>query len=958
MKKLILTCFIFFTTFSIVSAVLTLTPLNPQRIEDIAQKISHVSTGYAVPISDRIKWESLASEPQNEKVIKFAEQFFHQSFPAWSDSIFLIFKNTGERVASDRMMSARVSWLSPLVVAECLENKGRFLPLIDKTLNELCNQPTWVLAAHDPGFKCFYRTSYIVDLSAATMADMLGQTLFMLEGKLNQATETLVRQKLDERIFQPVLKSLRTLDNRHTWLTRDNNWNLVCVAGVTSAALSTIKDVKLKAEFTAAAEKYIQYGINGFYDDGYCVEGVGYYSYGFGYFVRLREALYRATNGWLDLFDNPKIAKIATFGYRSEIINQVYPAVTDCRINTKPSEWILWYCNRALDMGMDIEMNKQFISENPALAEDMIKIFSNSPCRNSAKVDHNELGIRTFFDKAGFLTCRPGEKERVRGMGVAIKGGNNNESHNHNDIGSFTIVCGNEVMMGDMGGPTAYTNKTFGPERYTLYPSFGSYGHPLPVYDGGLQIASANAKGVIIEKDFTDEKDQIAYDISSAYQVKGLKKAVRSFEYDRKDKGVLVVTDQFEATCPISFETAITTRCKVKVDGQKLRIIGEQNTLEISIESPLPCKFEEETMADYAMVPFTRIGIKLLGNLEKGVIKLTCKPVFEQQSSESAHLLKLPANIKISYPLSNPLKEAVQPVPESAIFKMEGYYLWDPSVLKVGNTYHLFCSRWPADQKMDGWKKSQIIRASSKTLFGPYKFQEVVLDPSKHPWAIQGTHNPKITKVGNKYLLYYLGIPQWKTSFAFAESIEGPWQIVDYPMISTNNAALLIRADGSAYAVGKFKPKVTRDGMWDAYMQAFEAPDILGSFRLVKDTLNRLPGNFEMEDPTIWWANNQYNVICTDWEAKVTGVQKSLIYYTSKDGIYYDLYSQIPVWSQAEPVPLQNGQTLKIRGVERPQVYTNEKGAVVALLASVKPLEEGPTYVIIRPVKDFVPDNN
>ena len=331
--------------------------------------------------------------------------------------------------------------------------------------------------------------------------------------------------------------------------------------------------------------------------------------------------------------------------------------------------------------------------------------------------------------------------------------------------------------------------------------------------------------------------------------------------------------------------------------------------------------------------------------------------VLAQQTEKVQAIPELPNDIKISYPKSNPLRDALQPVPETAVFKMEGYYLWDPSVIKVGDTYHLFCSRWPKDTEMKGWMKSHVIRATSKSLFGPYQFQEVVLDPSKHPWATQAIHNPKITKAGNKYLIYHLGIPQWKTGFAFADSIQGPWTPIPNPVISTNNPALLIRPDGSAYAVGKFKPKVTRDGKWDANMQAFGAANFMGPYILIQDTLNRLPGNFELEDPTIWWANNQYNVICTDWEAKVTGVQKSVVYYTSKDGVNYELYSLIPVWSQNDPVPMQNGKMLKVKGIERPQVFTNQKGAVIALLASIYPDEGGPTYIIIRPVKNFRPKN-
>ena len=306
----------------------------------------------------------------------------------------------------------------------------------------------------------------------------------------------------------------------------------------------------------------------------------------------------------------------------------------------------------------------------------------------------------------------------------------------------------------------------------------------------------------------------------------------------------------------------------------------------------------------------------------------------------------------------NNLREALQPLPKEAIFKMEGYFLWDPSVIKVGKAYHLFASRWPASDEMIGWKKSHIIRATSKSLFGPYTFAEVVFEPKNHPWATEGMHNPKITKVGKKFLLYHLGIPAWKTGFLFADNIEGPWTPVEKPVISTNNPSIVVKPDASVYVVGKFKPKVFNDGKWDANMQAFEAEDIMGPYKLVGDEGNRLPNNYELEDPTIWWANNQYNVICTDWEAKVTGIEKSLVYYTSKDGINYELDSNIPFWSQKDKIPVIDRDSLQVDGIERPQVYLDENGAVQALLVSIYPWKrKEPTYIIIRPVDKFMPTN-
>ena len=92
------------------------------------------------------------------------------------------------------------------------------------------------------------------------------------------------------------------------------------------------------------------------------------------------------------------------------------------------------------------------------------------------------------------------------------------------------------------------------------------------------------------------------------------------------------------------------------------------------------------------------------------------------------------------------------------------------------------------------------------------------------------------------------------------------------------------------------------------------------------------------------------------WASKATGIRKAIVYYTSKNGIDYELVSQEPVWSQNDPVPLADARSLTIAGVERPQVCLDDKGAVIALLASAYPSAKSePTFIIIRPVDHFLP---
>ncbi|MGL5020065.1 MAG: hypothetical protein ACRDBP_18165, partial [Luteolibacter sp.] len=72
----------------------------------------------------------------------------------------------------------------------------------------------------------------------------------------------------------------------------------------------------------------------------------------------------------------------------------------------------------------------------------------------------------------------------------------------------------------------------------------------------------------------------------------------------------------------------------------------------------------------------------------------------------------------------------------------------------------------------------------------------------------------------------------------------------------------------------------------------------------------------------------------------------------SADGLKYDLVSQVPVWSQTEPVPLAGGGSFNVAGIERPQVVSGENGSPIALLVSAYPevKESEPTFIIIRPM--------
>lgn len=295
------------------------------------------------------------------------------------------------------------------------------------------------------------------------------------------------------------------------------------------------------------------------------------------------------------------------------------------------------------------------------------------------------------------------------------------------------------------------------------------------------------------------------------------------------------------------------------------------------------------------------------------------------------------------------IKNFIKPAKKDGGLKLSQYFLWCPSVIKVGNTYHLFASAWPAEGGMASWTaKSLCIRATSKNLLGPYEFAEVVLEKREGKWDNDRVHNPKIVKVGNKYVLYYISSAN-ETGYAEADAITGPWTRSE-KMISFSNPAPLVRPDGSVYVFGRLSVKIGDKQVRTA--RAAEAASYKGPYQnLAPEKENLFPNNYELEDPTIWWANNQYNVICTDFAGVATGRNKVGVQYYSKDGINYQLLTKEPI--NTNEITYDDGSKEKFKRVERPFAYV-ENGVVKAyFLGCMTPDDKG--VIVAHPVDDYVP---
>lgn len=602
--------------------------ISSTRVREIAAMLPEKPQGIGVTYKDRGYWESMKKDPKAKEWLEEAAAMVKKPMPPFVDSLYLHLNATNVRLPGEKMMNARYNYVFKLVLAECLENKGRYMRAIENGIIALCNQNPWSIPAHDRSLQNYNGTDYYVDLVVATAGNSLAQCVYMLGDKLSMETRARVQCAFREKVFRPIRRCLEETKPFY-WFTVTNNWNSVCLAGVTGAALTLLTDKEERAYFVAAAEKYHEYGMKGYADDGYCSEGVGYYNYGFRAYILLREEVCRATQGKIDFFRVPKFARIARYGKNIQMLNGVCPAYSDCRIGLSPDWFIANYCDNVLGTAPYYEkynfptggnLSLNFIEMFPRQAW---KMDLTDEIREALRAETDPL--HSYYEQAGILVARPVANGACR-MAVSVKGGHNAENHNHNDVGSYAVSLGKETMAGDQGGPFSYPGDYFNRDAAEKYKIKGSYGHPVPVIDGVMQKTGKQARGIIVDKQFTDTKDLFRIDYTSAYVVPDLSRLVRTFTYDRSGAGSFTVNDDFTAQSPVRFETALTTAAAWKViDGKHIELTCGDEQMIVTIDASGPVEFTSEVIEVNAPA-YTRIGISLKHKAAKGYIRQTMCP--------------------------------------------------------------------------------------------------------------------------------------------------------------------------------------------------------------------------------------------------------------------------------------------------------------------------------------------
>ena len=420
-----------------------------------------------------------------KEYIKNAQQYLGFEWPLIRATDYIAFNTEGNRIKQETPHFKKRTALIALLIGEVLEYKGRFIPDIVDGVFNICEEAFWGISAHI-GHKKLPVGEHYIDLFAGETGSLIAIILYLLRDELFEFWPPIIDKaeyNLNERIVKPYIKY-----NDFWWMDGTNNWNPWIHSNILTVFLLTNQSREI---FNKGIEKML-YEINTFYnaypDDGGCDEGITYWSLSGGSIYDFCEQLFRATKGEINFFKDSKIKNIADYPYKAYIGNNYFVNFADGSCKGLP----LWksifnrYGERTGNHKL-IELSKEtFGSQNNTLWS-MRTTYIKRSLNNViyGNLINEKCNLRLCEDAV--LPILENAFAREDKWYYAAKGGHNNESHNHNDVGSFIVFYDCKPLLVDPGCGD-YTKKTFSKDRYDIW-TMRSDWHNTPTVNGKNQLA-------------------------------------------------------------------------------------------------------------------------------------------------------------------------------------------------------------------------------------------------------------------------------------------------------------------------------------------------------------------------------------------------------------------------------------------------------------------------------------
>lgn len=499
-----------------------------------------------------------------DELLSIWEQDCKSDIPACKYTEYILYDITGSRTEYEKSYFSRRRALNASAILSLIypSEEKYFVKLCD-VIWAILDEYNWTLPAHIGNFKD--NVVDRIDLFAAETGFALSEIDYIFEDRL----PTLIRSRIRAEIDRRVIKSYMS-DRREWWEKCTNNWAAVCVGSVGITFM--YQHPELFDSVYPRIKDTLDCFLRGFPEDGICLEGFGYWHYGFGFYLCFTDMLYEFSNFKIDYLSDEKIKEIVKYPQRMYLDGETTVSFSDGGMSGKWHIGLLHYLKKKFPDEIRIPDNKySYTSDNCGrwgLHLRAILWFDE------------ELGQDTSDEVfSDYAPISQWLVKRTPNYAFAAKGGDNGEPHNHNDLGSFIITKNGTQVLCDPGAGK-YSKQYFHKERYTFFKTC-SRGHSVPIIDGKYQ---KDGKEFYAESSFDNETFTVKF--NKAYDIPSLTELTRRFSFaidtvtisDTFDfsGNALPVTERFVSRFP-----AEITKDGVMTGGLKLIAEGEVQVSQI-----------------------------------------------------------------------------------------------------------------------------------------------------------------------------------------------------------------------------------------------------------------------------------------------------------------------------------------------------------------------------------------
>ena len=501
--------------------------------------------------SDRNAWAGLLGD-NTDFLVGAGEKYLNYVWQSVPATAYLAYERTGERPIMENPLKENRLALNSLVLAELAEGKGRFLDQIINGVWHMSHMPSWVLSAHLPRQRS-KRTlpdpaEQLIDLGSAALGAQIAVAYHFFKEEFDKVDPVISRVACDavkKQILDPYFNPDEQKAN--WWLAFDvkagsivNNWNPWCNADVLLCFLLMEKDPARLDRALAQSAKSVDKFLTYVKTDGACEEGPAYWGHAAGNLYDYLQIMYDASGGKFTLFDDPQIKAMGEYISRSFVNDGWVVNFADATAKLSYAPALVYNFGKAVGSeemqdfaiyNLADPAKGEFKRPKPVVWTDAYRCLEslrympqmcsaveelNAKAASGVALDNLKSDLRrhvpsfTWYPQTEFCYMSNG-----KGWFLAAKGGYNNESHNHNDIGTFILYVDGEPMFVDAGVGT-YTKKTFSKERYTIWSMCSDY-HNLPVINGVTQKDGAQYRSSSVKAAGGKSAKNFSLDISGAY---------------------------------------------------------------------------------------------------------------------------------------------------------------------------------------------------------------------------------------------------------------------------------------------------------------------------------------------------------------------------------------------------------------------------------------------------------